>query len=147
MKRIFIGIVLVCCFLLVGCNKSTNNEPKEEVKKTAILTCAKDSEDPIHFTTEMIYYFENDAITNLGVRYTYDLSKYNEEQRKAFADSKLCETDSVKNDLGMTECQEELAGTNYIVNGFATKLLAQSKGTFEQTKTSYEHGGWTCTSN
>lgn len=147
-------IICLCCVLLVGCGKKNNVTPKEtkddtatkeEVKEVnAILTCSKDSEDPIHFTTNMIYTFENNKLTNLGVKYVYDLSKYNDAQRKAYASSKLCETDGIKNTLGMTNCKEELVGTNYIVEGNAEKLFSQSVGTLEAIKASYVSGGWKC---
>ena len=152
MKKLF--IILLCIFLLVGCGKKETTDNKEEnqvndntsTKTEATLICSMVSDDPIHFTTEMIYSFENDSLVTLGVRYTYDLSGYTEAQRKTFANSGLCATDAIKDTLGMEDCKEELVGTNYIVNGTASKLYETSKlATYSATKSSYVSSGWTCT--
>ena len=150
MKK-YLGIfILLVCFLLVGCKdkeEPKNDEPKEEEKTNTVLDCSKSTDDPLYFVTDMIFYFENDTITKLSVKYNYDLSGYNEQQRKAFASADMCSTEDLKTKLGMVDCKEELSGTNYIVSGDAEKLLEQSKGTSSQLKTAYEAQGWTCTIN
>ena len=97
MKKVF--VLLLVCFLLVGCGKNNSNQstPSNDVtKKDVILTCTKRTSATLDFDTEMTYYFENIKIVKLGVKYSYDLSSYTEEQRKNFAGSNMCETDSIK---------------------------------------------------
>ena len=147
--------LLLCCFLLVGCGKTkettnatkneTKNETKEETKKSQILSCSKDIENDINFNTEMTYYFESDKLVNLGIKYVYDLSSYTDEQRQVFAGSKMCENESITERLGMRDCKEELSGSNYIVTGYADKLLQQTSGTLKALQAYHVGDGWTCT--
>ena len=144
-------VLVLCCFLLVGCGKTTptknetNNKPKEDTKKTSLLVCSMDTKHTVNFNTEMAFSFENDVPVKLGVRYSYDLSSYTEEQRNAFAKAKMCETDSIKNTLEMTDCQEGLVGTDYIVKGYSEKMLRQAMASPSVLKSTYETQGWTCT--
>ncbi len=147
MKKIL--LCLFACLLLVGCGKTQNQKQEEqqveEPKVTnSVLVCSKGTEGSVNFNTDMSLYFENDTLVKLGVKYVYDLSEYNEEQRKAFASANLCSTDSIKDTLGMNDCKEQLQGTNYIVEGSAPKLLEQSKGKLTEVKTSFEKQGWIC---
>ncbi len=161
MKKIVLVFLFLSCFLLVGCSSfdflknqtqtdtenkqgETTTPKKEETKKNTIVSCSLKTEGSIDFITEMAYFFENDKIVKLGVKYTYDLSKYTAEQRNAFASSKMCETDAIKNTLGMVDCQEELVNTDYIVKGYSEKLLQTAVGTPSIVKSSYTSQGWTC---
>ena len=145
MKKVL--LVLLGCFLLVGCTNSlinNSNQTQEQKVKKSTLVCSLLTKADLDFVTEMSYYFENDKITKVGVKYTYDLSPYSEEQRNVMAGSKMCDTESFKTSLGMEDCKEELSGTNYIVGGYAQKLLEKTKGTQEFIKKSNEKDGWTC---
>ena len=145
MKKLFI-ILLLSCFLLVGCGKTeSNNQTKTDTKKEEVLVCSKKIENTVDFITEMSYYFENDKIVRLGIKYVYDLSPYTEEQRNAFGTSKMCETESIKDTLGMVNCQEALNGTDYIVTGDSENLLKKATGSLEANKKSYIADGWDCT--
>ena len=151
--------MLCICLLLVGCNKAETGDNNTEENKTVtenkttevtdnetgVLICSKSTKSTVEFVTEMQYNFENGKLTKLGVKYTYDLSGYTDEQRKAFNDSKMCETEAIKTTLGMIDCKEELSGTNYIVSGYTDKLRDQSTGGIKENKASYEQEGWTCT--
>ena len=85
-------IILLVCFLLVGCvpdknesNESTKNETVKPVKNESVLICSKKATaSSIDFITEMSYLFEGDKLEKLGVRYTYDLSPYTDEQMEIF---------------------------------------------------------------
>ena len=145
MKK-FLGLLFVC-FLLAGCGivDSAKEKIEKELKKEVILVCSKNTESTVNFVTDMSYYFENDKTVKLGIKYTYDLSAYSEEQRKSFSGAGMCATEAIKTDLGMTDCKEELSGSDYIVEGFSTKLLAQSKDSYSTTKKALESDGWTCT--
>ncbi len=148
MKKLLV-LVLVC-FLLVGCGKktvesnSTTNESKKEVASPSVLTCSIYTENTVNFTTEMSFKFKNDLPTELGVRYIYDLKTLTEEQRQAFATSKMCEMESITSKLGMRDCHENLEGEEYIVYGFADKLLSQTQGSLKQLQAVYIQQGWTC---
>ena len=101
-------VILLCCFMLVGCGKKIIDdkpEPKvEETKKNEVLTCKKGATaSSIPFVTEMSYYYENGKVVKLGVMYVYDLSSYNDTQRKAFATANMCDMDSMEDSLGMVE--------------------------------------------
>lgn len=148
MKKLYGLFLVLACFLLVGCGDkktSVTDFTGEEVKqKDVVLVCSKDSEDPIHFTTEMTFYFEKDMTSKLGIRYIYDLSSYTDAQRQAFASAVLCDTPEFETSLGMKECKEGLEGTNYVVSGYAEKLLAQSRGTSAYVQKSLESDSWTC---
>ena len=154
MRKFSIICLLLVCFLLVGCgvkktntetNTNTNTNTQTEVKKQILICSLLTKQDTVNFTTEMAYYFENDKAVKLGVKYTYDLSKYTQTQRDAWATVKMCELDTITDDLGMTECQEALVGTDYLVKGYSAKLLAQSSGaTLSQGKKQLEDAGWTC---
>ena len=151
MKKLL--IVLLVCFLLVGCgtakgekNESVKNETVAPVKKESVLVCSKKSTaSSIDFITEMSYLYEGDELVKLGVRYVYDLSQYTDEQRQAFANYKMCETEGAKDTLGLTDCQEKLEGTNYIVSGISEKFRQQSTGTLKEVHASYVKDGWECT--
>ena len=134
MKKVFVLCLFCACMLLTGC------------KKEKVLSCSKETDSPLHFTTEMSYHYEDEKLVKLGVKYTYDLSSYNETQRKAFSDAKLCENEAIKNQLGMNDCKEELKGTDYLVYGTAEKLVkAQENLTLETIETSLKADNWTCT--
>ena len=141
---------LFVCLVLVGCgSKKTENNPssgqvEDNTSKSAKLICSKYSEETVNFTTEMTYYYENDEVVNLGIKYVYDLSEYTDTQREVFKNSDMCKMDEIQNTLGMSDCKEELSGTDYIVQGSATKLISQSKGTLNLTKKTLENSGWTC---
>lgn len=143
-------VLVLCSFLLVGCGKTTpsksetNTKPKEDTKKSTLLVCTLDTKHTVNFNTEMAFSFENDVPVKLGIRYQYDLSSYTEEQRKAFASAKMCETDSIKNTLEMIDCQEGLVGTDYIVKGYSEKMLRQTMASPSVLKSTYEAQGWTC---
>lgn len=143
MKKTFLLGLLVVLFILGGCGTSTN---KEEESKDTILICSKSTKNTIDFITEMTFYYEKDKTKEIKVKYTYDLSSYTEEQRTTFAASNICESDSFKNSLGIRDCKEELSGSDYIVTGYADKLVSQAVGTLKLSKESYEKEGWTCTS-
>ncbi len=162
MKKLLSAFLVIGCLLLVGCDKNifkslpieketnitpeTKNETKVEEKNTKqVLSCNKDTAGTVNFNTEMTYYYENDEPIQLAIKYTYDLSSYTEEKRQSFAAAKLCETDAIKNDLGMIACKEQLSGTNYIVEGYAVKLLEKSKGSLRAMKASFENQALTCT--
>ena len=150
MKKLL--VIVFVCFLLVGCSfgknetetNSTSNQTKKDVKIEDVLTCSLYTENTVNFTTEMSFQFKDDKPYELGVKYTYDLSPYTEEQRQAFATSKMCEMESMSTTLGIRDCHESLEGTNYIVYGYADKLLAQARGTLKQLQASYVKQGWTC---
>ncbi len=150
MKKLLLTI-LVGCFLLTGCSFTTskNDEQKSENKvegkteKTEeTLVCSKNTESTVNFVTEMSYRFKNDKAEELVVKYSYDLSSYNAEQKTVFKN--MCETDAMKNTLGMVDCEEELVGDNYIVKGKATKLLETTVGSLKANKASFAAQGWTC---
>ena len=153
MKKV-LGLCLLCVsFLLVGCGKTTPAKSQEQkveetVEKStsgnSLLVCSKYSAGSVNFTTEMSYHYENDKAVKLGIRYNYDLSSYTEEQRKAFANAGMCETDAIKETLAMIDCKEELSGTDYIVEGYSEKLLGQSSGSLSLVKQTLESQGWTC---
>ena len=150
MKKYF--VLLLVCFLLVGCgptknekNETTKNETVKETKKVSVLVCSMKSTSSLDYITEMSYLFDGDELVKLGVRYTYDLSPYTEEQRQGFASAKMCETDSAKDTLGLEDCQEKLEGTNYIVSGNSEKLRQKSVGTLKELQVYHINQGWTCT--
>ena len=147
MKKIGLVLLLVC-FLLVGCGKTETtkkDENKTETKKNAVLTCSTFTKGDLDFTTYMTFYLENDKTTKLGVKYVYDLSKYTEDQRTAMKNANMCEMDEMKTQLGMVDCKAEISGTDLVVEGFAEKLLEKVIGTASELKKSYEDAGWTCT--
>ena len=148
MKKVFGIFMLLSCLLLVGCGKAETNtqtpEKQVEEDKNKVLVCTMFTENTVNFDTEMSYYYEGDTLTKLGVKYIYDLSGYNDEQRQAFAGSKMCEMDAVTNTLGMVDCKEELVGTDYILEGSAEKLLTQVSGTLTEVKAAAETENWKC---
>ena len=150
--------LLVCCFLLTGCDqidaikdkvKEGVNGGKEKVqevvKKTQVLTCSKKTESTVNFVTNIDYVYEDEKLVRLGVNYAYDLSTLSEDKRKAFGVTKLCETDAIKSQLEMLDCEEELIGTDYIVKGYSEKMRVTQTGTLEEYKKSYTTNGWNCT--
>ena len=147
MKKLLLAI-LVGCFLLTGCSfttakndeKEAENKVEEKVEDT--LVCSKNTESTVNFVTEMSYRFKNDKAEELVVKYSYDLSSYNDAQKAVFKN--MCETDAMKNTLGMVDCEEELVGDNYIVKGKATKLLETTVGSLKANKASFAAQGWTC---
>ena len=157
MKKIMVLCLLLCCFFLAGCgdiiindsnktnNKAETKKENQEPKTTkAVLACTSDTKSSVNFNTVMTYYYENDKIVRLTVKYTYDLTSYTSEQRKAFAGSKMCEQEYLIEQLGMKDCKEELSGSSYIVEGDAEKLLKQATTPLDLTKSSFESQGWKC---
>lgn len=157
MKKLL--VVLFVCFLLVGCtnpfakkeenvtpSNTTQTQTEPEKKDTrSVMSCSTETEaSGITFLTEMTFYFENEKAVKLGLKYVYYLSGYTAEQRNAFASANMCETDAIKNTVGMSECKEELVGTDYVVTGFADNLLKKVIGGPSLIKTAYEQQGWTC---
>lgn len=156
MKKVL--CLLLVCILLAGCgsiNININDDGKEETGKQtekvttptinkSILVCSKMTESNVNFSTEMAYYFENDKVVKLGVKYVYDLSSYTQDQRNAWATVKMCEMEAMEEQLGMADCQEALDGTNYVVKGYANKLLEQATGSQSYLKSTFESQGWTC---
>jgi len=124
-------------------NNTTEKEPVNTTKDGTLI-CRKDTTASVTFETEMNYTFKNDKIDSVKVKYTYDLSSYTKDQRKAFASAELCKTDSVKTTLGMNDCSERLDGTNYIVSGTAEKLKSMVYGNLELNKSSLESDKWIC---
>lgn len=150
-------VILLCLslFLLVGCgiqktadngNATKGNGSIPDNKKESVLICNIDTKNTIDFNTEMTFYFDNDKAVKLGVKYTYDLSSYTDQQREVFATAKMCDNTSVTDSLGMVDCKEELVGTNYIVTGYAQKLLSRAIGTLSDMKKAYTNEGWKCIS-
>ena len=155
--RKFLGLLclLGMSFLLDGCDLFGAKEDKKEEETTTpeetkstevVLRCSKTTkEDDVNFVTTMSYYFKDDKIVNLGVKYNYDLSIYDADTRALFSSSKMCDTEELKTQLGMVDCKEQLSGNNYIVEGYAKKLLEDAEGTFEQVKQVFDSDGWSCT--
>ena len=143
-KGILVFSLLLCSLLLFGCG-SKNEEENKNVQNEKVLSCSINSEvGNIPFITKMDFHFVNDNISKIEVEYNYDLSSYTEEQRKTFANAKLCSSKDITETLGMNDCQEKLSGTNYIVHGTAEKTKSQIKGTLENNKTELEADSWIC---
>ncbi len=142
-------VLLIVCFLLVGCGKkeTTNETVKEDTKTDQTLICSTFTEGDLDFTTYMTFTFENDKATSTYVKYVYDLSNYTEEQRKRMADFNMCSFDDIQTKLGMKDCKEELSGAEYIVEGHAEELIKQVVGGPQLVKKAYDGAGWSCQFN
>ena len=141
-------LILFIMFLMVGCGIKKENKGNNNTNKTTesrILICEKSVESTVNFKTKMSYYFTDNTIEKVDIKYEYDLSGYTEDQRKQFANNKICETDSIKEELDMKNCTEGLNGTLYVVSGTSTKIVSStSKYSIDQGKKELEEDGWTC---
>ena len=97
----------------VSCKKYRVGNNTNKTTESRILICEKSVESTVNFKTKMSYYFTDNTIEKVDIKYEYDLSGYTEDQRKQFANNKICETDSIKEELDMKNCTEGLNGTIY----------------------------------
>ena len=141
MRKYLFIIGLSCLLVLTGCGKKTE---KHLVCNQKVLTVDVD----------MIADFKNDNLDYLGLKYTMDLSEYNDEQIKAISDQDMCSSVQASmsaNGLGnaFTNCKQSV--NNKVLNITADFDLDKMIGDDLSRKTSVEEAvkelekqGYTC---
>lgn len=141
MKKYLFIIGLSCLLVLTGCGK------KEEKR----LIC---SQKVLTVNVDMIADFKGDNLEALGLKYTMDLSEYNDEQIKAVSDQDMCA--SVKASMSASGLGEAFTNCKQGVNNKILEITADfdldkmvgddlSKETnVEEATKELEKQGYTC---
>ena len=141
MKKYLFVIGLSCLLVLTGCGK------KEEKR----LIC---SQKVLTVNVDMIADFKGDNLEALGLKYTMDLSEYNDAQIKAVSDQDMCA--SVKASMSASGLGEAFTNCKQGVNNKILEITADfdldkmvgddlSKETnVEEATKELEKQGYTC---
>ena len=141
MKKYLLVIGLSCLLVLTGCGKK---EGKRLVCSQKVLTV----------NVDMIADFKGDNLEALGLKYTMDLSEYNDAQIKAVSDQDMCA--SVKASMSASGLGEAFTNCKQGVNNKILEITADfdldkmvgddlSKETnVEEATKELEKQGYTC---
>ena len=141
MKKYLLVIGLSCLLVLTGCGK------KDEKR----LVC---SQKVLTVNVDMIADFKGDNLEALGLKYTMDLSEYNDAQIKAVSDQDMCA--SVKASMSASGLGEAFTNCKQGVNNKILEITADfdldkmvgddlSKETnVEEATKELEKQGYTC---
>lgn len=141
MKKYLFVIGLACLLVLTGCGKK---EEKRLICTQKVLTV----------NVDMIADFKEDSLDYLGLKYTMDLSEYNDEQIDAVAKQDMCT--SVKASMSASGLGEAFTNCKQGVNNKMLEITADfdldkmvgddlsRKTSVEEAIKELEKQGYTC---
>lgn len=141
MKKYLFVISLFCLLILTGCGKKDNQR----------LVC---TQKVLTVNVDMIADFKGDNLDYLGLKYTMDLSEYNDEQIKAVSDQDMCA--SVKASMSASGLGEAFTNCKQGVNNKMLEITADfdldkmvgddlsRKTSVEEATKELEKQGYTC---